>query len=271
MGRTIRQRQTIQRIVQKAKTSGLTTIFNMMDEVFPYVQTSLTKNEILQMLPSMVSYALDDTTGFPMDYKFSNARGSIIVATDLVSNVEQLHKFLYGDDIEYTPTAEVQEYSDKILEIVGGEDNLETEQTVTEDDENTDNDNFIWNEGDDYLNNYTPSNSDYDYSEGGGDSYGGGSDNSDGDGDFYGGGDDYDYSSGGGDSYGGGDDYSSGGGDSYGGGDDYSSGGDSYGGGDDYSSGGDSYGGEDIPSVGGEEETSSYSAEPTGIADDQEE
>ncbi len=44
MGRTERQRMVIQMIVNKAKTAGLTTIFKIMDEVFPMVTTSLNKN-----------------------------------------------------------------------------------------------------------------------------------------------------------------------------------------------------------------------------------
>ncbi len=148
MGRTERQRMVIQMIVNKAKTAGLTTIFKIMDEVFPMVTTSLNKTQILQLIPAMIGYSLDDTTGFPHDYKFSNIKGSIIVPTSLESNVVELHKFLYGDEA-YTPSEQVVANSQKILEIVGGEGQLEDTQTVNPDDENTANDTILWQENDD--------------------------------------------------------------------------------------------------------------------------
>ena len=106
MGRTERQRKVIQMIVYKAKHAGLSKIFNIMDDVFPMVTTSLGKEDILQLLPTLIGYSIDETAGFPSSYKFSNVKGSIIVPTDLVSNVQELHKFLYGD-ANYTPSATV--------------------------------------------------------------------------------------------------------------------------------------------------------------------
>jgi hypothetical protein len=150
----------IQMIVAKAKKAGLTTLFDIMDKVFPMVTTSLTSNEILSLIPTMLGYSVDDTIGFPMDYKFSNAKGSIIVATSLESNVIQLHKFLYGTE-DYTPSAEVIERSNQILKIVDG-DQLEDEATqITEDTENTTTDSFIWQ---DTSSSYTSTDTGNDYS-----------------------------------------------------------------------------------------------------------
>ena len=140
MGRTERQRKVIQMIVQEAKKAGLGTIFDIMDEVFPMVSTSVNKTEILQLLPTLIGYSINETTGFPTNYKFANisGRGSLIVPTDLDTNVAELHKFLYGDEA-YTPSSTVKTNSERILEIVGGADNLDTVQTPqTEDvDDNT--------------------------------------------------------------------------------------------------------------------------------------
>ena len=142
MGRTERQRKVIQMIVYKAKHAGLSKIFNIMDDVFPMVTTSLGKEDILQLLPTLIGYSIDETAGFPSSYKFSNVKGSIIVATDLVSNVQELHKFLYGD-ANYTPSATVTANSEKILEIVGGASNLDDVQTNIGE-ENTDNDTVVF-------------------------------------------------------------------------------------------------------------------------------
>ena len=240
MGRTERQRKVIQMIVDKAKSAGLSTIFKIMDDVFPMVTTSMDKTEILQMLPTLIGYSVNDTTGFPSSFKFSNVKGSVIVPTSLESNVIELHKFLY-DDPNYTPSATVLANSQRILEIVGGEASLDDTQKVTE--ENSANDTVI------YENNGTTweetagsddsGSTDNDYTGGyttGGDTTGG--DTS--------GGDDYT----GGDTTGGdtsgGDDYN--GGDTTGG---DTSGGDDYGGGD--TTGGDTSGGDDGGDYGGDD------------------
>ena len=175
MGRTERQRRVIQMIVSKAKSAGLGKIFKIMDDVFPMVTTSMTKDEILQLLPTLIGYSVDDTTGFPSSFKFANVKGSIIVPTTLESNVIELHKFLYGDEA-YTPSATVLANSEKILEIVGGESSLDDKQATVE--ENTANDTVIFeNNGSgwsDTSNNYDSDDS------GSADSSSDNSDNSDG-------------------------------------------------------------------------------------------
>ncbi|MDO4272832.1 MAG: LCP family protein, partial [Eubacteriales bacterium] len=146
MGRTERQRRVIQMIVDKAKKAGITTIFNIMDQVFPMVTTSLNKTEILEMLPTLIGYSVDDTTGFPQQYKFSNIKGSIIVPTTLESNVVEVHKFLYGEQ-NYTPTQQIVERSQKIIEIVGGDEVLLEEAPVTTEEQDN-NDSFTWSGND---------------------------------------------------------------------------------------------------------------------------
>ena len=196
MGRTERQRKVIQMIVDKAKSAGLSTIFKIMDDVFPMVTTSMDKTEILQMLPTLVGYSVNDTTGFPSSFKFSNVKGSVIVPTSLESNVIELHKFLYGDEA-YTPSATVLANSQRILEIVGGEASLEDTQKVTE--ENTANDNVIfenngtsWEEtaGSDDSSDNTDSTGGGDSGSTGGDDYTGGGDSGSAGGDDYTGGGD---------------------------------------------------------------------------------
>ena len=253
MGRTERQRRVIQMIVSKAKSAGLGKIFKIMDDVFPIVTTSMTKDEILQLLPTLIGYSVDDTTGFPTSYKFSNVKGSIIVPTTLETNVIELHKFLYGDEA-YTPSATVKANSEKILEIVGGESSLDDKQATVE--ENTTNDTVIFEKnGSGWSDTSSDYGSDSD-SSGGGDYSGDETDNSGGS------------SSGGGDYSNDGSDNS--GGDSSGG-EDYEgpttpepdTGGDESGGGD---TGGDESGGGDIVDEGSGDD-SGAAAEATGTPD----
>ena len=147
MGRTERQRRVIQMVVSKLKTSGLTRIFDILDELIPLVQTSLSKTEILQMIPAMIGYRVDDTTGFPIKYKFANLEGgSYIVADTLMDNVLSLHEFLYGSSEGYTPSLNISGISDEILKIVGGESSLQETAPVVTDTPETAN-NFVWTVG----------------------------------------------------------------------------------------------------------------------------
>ena len=81
-------------LFDKAKIAGLSSIFKIMDDVFPMVTTSLSKQDILGLIPTLIGYKFTDSTGFPQKFKFSNIKGSIIVPTDLENNVVELHKFL---------------------------------------------------------------------------------------------------------------------------------------------------------------------------------
>ena len=142
MGRTERQRRVIQMIVSKAKSAGLGKIFKIMDDVFPMVTTSMTKDEILQLLPTLIGYSVDDTTGFPIILSSSLMLREVLLYRQLWrANVIELHKFLYGDEA-YTPSATVKANSEKILEIVGGESSLDDKQATVE--ENTANDTVIF-------------------------------------------------------------------------------------------------------------------------------
>ena len=228
MGRTERQRRVIQMIVDKAKKAGLSTIFDIMDQVFPMVKTSVSKTEILKLIPAMIGYSIDETTGFPQDYKFATVKGSVIVPTTLDSNVLKLHQFLYGNT-NYTPTQDVLNKNAQIAAIVGGGQVQDTAPAVTDAPNTTTDDSYTWEGSTDTSADYSYDDTDY------------GNDTSE-DTDYSGGGDDsnIDYSGGGDDS--GNDD--SGAGDT---GDDTSGGGDESGGdesgGDD--AGGDAGGGDD--------------------------
>ena len=162
MGRTERQRRVIQMIVDKAKKAGLSTIFDIMDQVFPMVKTSVSKTEILKMIPAMIGYSIDETTGFPNDYKFAQVKGSVIVPTTLESNVLKMHQFLYGDT-SYTPTQDVLNRSAQITNIAGGGDVQDTAPAVTDTPNDTTDDSYTW-QGDtstDYSSTDTSGDADY--------------------------------------------------------------------------------------------------------------
>ena len=122
--RAARQRGVIYKIVEKAKKSDIATLSKILDKVFPNIYTSFTKAEILQMGMSMLSYDIEDQTGFPFDHLYGqrvkDAMGGkdVVLPVTLESNVIKLHEFLYPED-SYTPSEEVKAYSQRIVDQSG--------------------------------------------------------------------------------------------------------------------------------------------------------
>lgn len=118
--RTQRQRYVIGQMIAKAKQSDLSTIDQIIDDVFPNVLTSMDKDEIMEFAKSLLSYNLGDTTGFPMAFgNFSTeAKGACLAPADLVTNVSALHEFLF-DTKDYVPTQTVQEISNALINETG--------------------------------------------------------------------------------------------------------------------------------------------------------
>lgn len=137
--RTERQRLVINKIVEKAKSSSLSTLTEIMDEIFPMVSTSLTKSEILNMGMSLLSYEMGEQTGFPFDYAIGETvkeriGADCVLPVTLQTNVEDLHEFLFANE-EYTPSQTVIERSE-YLETKSGfsapEEEEVTEETTAE-------------------------------------------------------------------------------------------------------------------------------------------
>lgn len=125
--RTERQRLVLQKLAEKAKKSSLPTLSKIMDEVFPMVKTSLSKEEIFTMGANMLSYDFGDTTGFPFHHYEADIpkKGDVVVPTELDNNVQELHKFLF-DEENYTVSETVRERSDVTVSISGYGYNTET-------------------------------------------------------------------------------------------------------------------------------------------------
>lgn len=118
--RTERQREVLSKMIVKAKASDLSTINSIIDDVFPNVCTSISKDEMIELAKSLLDYQLGDTVGFPFAWSPVNhpTKGSILVPADLQSNVSALHQFLF-DTENYTPTQEVQRISAGIQSETG--------------------------------------------------------------------------------------------------------------------------------------------------------
>lgn len=131
--RTQRQRAVISAMIAKAKQSNLSTINDVINEVFPQIATNMTNKELISLAKDIFDYELADNTGFPLAHETPDlgTKGSVVVPANLLSNVKYLHQFMYPDDTDYIPSAELQRISDAITNETGIYDQF-TEDSTTE-------------------------------------------------------------------------------------------------------------------------------------------
>lgn len=123
--RTERQRLVVNKMVEKALASDITTINKLIDAVFPKIKTSLGKTEIASMAMDAFNYKMGENAGFPfnkenkvVDIAYQKADADCVVPVSLSANVKQLHDFLYGNT-SYTVTDSVESISDEIIYRTG--------------------------------------------------------------------------------------------------------------------------------------------------------
>lgn len=119
--RAQRQREILSKMVAKAKQSDILTINKIIDSVLDDIGTSFSNGELFSLASQMMSYELVDTCGFP--YKLvadvdMGKKGDVVAPCDLVTNVKELHQYLFGD-YNYTPSNTVQAYSNEIIAETG--------------------------------------------------------------------------------------------------------------------------------------------------------
>ena len=126
MGRTARQRSVIKKIVEKAKAAGVTQVLDITDTILHYntedekiITTSLSFNELMDMIPTLLEFTLTENVGFPFTCDTPTINGaSMVVAQGLEYNVEKLHQFLFEEE-EYTVSDTVSSISDYLINYTG--------------------------------------------------------------------------------------------------------------------------------------------------------
>ncbi len=120
-GRTERQRTVISKIVEKAKAASLPTLNKVIDKLFPDISTSLSSSEILGLAAGIKDYELADTQGWPFQLtteRMGGKLGDVVVPTDLETNVNLLHQYLF-DVEDYETTQTVKNISKSVINASG--------------------------------------------------------------------------------------------------------------------------------------------------------
>ncbi len=201
--RTSRQRHVLELIAEKAQSASFSTLNKIIDKVFPQVSTNFTITEMIAYAKDIAKYKLGDSMGFPDNNSFDmlDVVGSVVIPETLTSNVEDVHKFLFGDD-GYTISSNITDIEAGIREKcthkatsdseIESDDDYGSGSGTSNDYSNSDSSNSNYNNS--YNNNYNNSYNNSGSSSGTGSGSGTGDSGDGSDYGDYGGGSDGDYS-----------------------------------------------------------------------------
>lgn len=116
--RTERMRNVLTAMLSKAKTLSLGQLNSFADTILPRISTNIASNEILGLIPSLASFNISDSQGWPYEVKGITLKAWYGVPVTLESNVVELHKELFGQE-DYVVSDTVKEMSNAIINKTG--------------------------------------------------------------------------------------------------------------------------------------------------------
>lgn len=120
--RAARQRYVLEEVMNTAKSAGPSKLNKVLDNVLPYVSTSLDVGEMTALLGDVAKYNITASDGFPFETNRATGKvgkaGSCVIPVNLEQNVVLLQQFLF-DNNEYVPSTQVSGYSTKISSDTG--------------------------------------------------------------------------------------------------------------------------------------------------------
>lgn len=116
--RTERMRTVIEAMFKKLTTKSIGEINNFADKILPEVYTNIEPNEVISLAPTLLTYKISDSIGWPYEVKGYTSDRWYGVPVTLEENVKQLHEEMFGEE-GYTPSETVQETSNSIIRKTG--------------------------------------------------------------------------------------------------------------------------------------------------------
>ena len=110
--RTERMRDVLTAVVNKVKT------FDLVDTVFPKVYTNITPSDVLGLIPSVASFKITESIGWPYNTKGITLDRWYGVPITLESNVTKLHQEAF-EQSDYVPSETVKNISSQIIKKTG--------------------------------------------------------------------------------------------------------------------------------------------------------
>ncbi|MFV0465068.1 MAG: LCP family protein [Lachnospiraceae bacterium] len=117
--RTERQRTVLTKMIEKAKGSSLTTISEFINTMFDEISTNYTAADMISLAKNVMDYSIEETQGWPFALTTGTfgSKGSLVVPCDLETNVQDLHKYLFGNTNDISST--VSKISEEIVNYTG--------------------------------------------------------------------------------------------------------------------------------------------------------
>lgn len=116
--RTERMRDVLTAVANKVKTLNISQLNGFVDTILPKVYTNITSADIFSMMPSIASYKITDSIGWPYETKGITLDRWYGIPVTLENNVKRLHQEAF-DETDYTPSDTVKNISNQIIEKTG--------------------------------------------------------------------------------------------------------------------------------------------------------
>lgn len=116
--RTERMRTVIDAMLKKAKTLSIGQLNKLADTVLPRISTNITTGEILGLIPSIASFNIKESMGWPYNTKGITLDRWYGVPITLESNVKKLHVEAFNQP-DYEVSEKIKEINNKIINRTG--------------------------------------------------------------------------------------------------------------------------------------------------------
>ena len=116
--RTERMRTVVEAMFDKVKTMSIGEINDLANEILPELYTNINTGEILSLIPTALKFNVNESIGWPYETKGITLDRWYGVPVTLESNVEQLHKEVFGEE-DYEASSTVKNTSKDIINKTG--------------------------------------------------------------------------------------------------------------------------------------------------------
>ena len=116
--RTERMRTVIEAMLKKAKTLSVGQLNKFADTVLPRISTNISAGEIIGLIPSLASFDVTKSLGWPYDTKGWSSDRWYGVPITLESNVKKLHQEAF-EQSDYEVSETVKKISNQIVSKTG--------------------------------------------------------------------------------------------------------------------------------------------------------
>ena len=116
--RTERMRDVLTAVANKVKTMNISQLNKLVNDLLPKVYTNITASDIFSLLPSVPSFKITDSIGWPYETKGITLDRWYGIPITLESNVTRLHQEVFGEN-DYVPSDNIKQISNEIIEKTG--------------------------------------------------------------------------------------------------------------------------------------------------------